>query len=130
MKKKSIDKIAKEDGRYDDAVVKFVYEGLGYAVKKIADEAEETHSQPRHVTGRELAEGLRELALERWGRLGRVVLEHWGVKTTRDFGEIVYLMIKHGWMTSQTTDKIEDFDDIYDFKTVFEEQFQLHLKAE
>jgi len=70
---------------------------------------------------------MRDLALARWGRLARVVLEHWGIKRTRDFGEIVYLMIKHHWMTSQASDRIEDFYNIYDFKTAFEDQFKFEL---
>ena len=48
-----------------------------------------------------------------------LVLNSWGIKTTRDFGEIVYLMIRHKWMNAQPTDSIDDFNDVYDFKTVF-----------
>jgi hypothetical protein len=43
-----------------------------------------------------------------------------GVLKRRDWGEIVYLMIQHEWMTSQDTDRIEDFDLVYDFPQVFE----------
>ena len=82
---------------------------------------------PRHITGAELAEGLADLAKQRWGRLARMVLNQWKVKTTRDFGEIVYLMIAHGWMTSQETDQIEDFDNVYDFEEVFEKQFEFEV---
>jgi len=116
MQKKSIERIAKEDGRYDPAAMKFVYEGLGYTAKKVAEE-------PWHVTGQTLCEGLRQLAMEKWGRLALLVLKTWGVQTTRDFGEIVYLMIKHKWMSAQPTDSIEDFDDVYDFQTVFKDRF-------
>lgn len=136
--KKSIEDIANQHGRYDPEAIKFVYEGLGITVRHSSKFDTPPQADPMpdasienpesriesHVTGRELAEGLRDLALARWGRLARVVLEHWGVKTTRDFGEIVYLMIKHHWMTSQASDMIEDFDNIYDFKTAFEDQFK------
>lgn len=146
--KKSIEDITKQHGRYDPEAIKFVYEGLGLTVRHSskfdappqADPMPDSSSTEKdtsienpesrietHVTGRQLAEGLRDLALARWGRLARVVLEHWGVKTTRDFGEIVYLMIKHHWMTSQTSDRIEDFDNVYDFKTAFEDQFKFEL---
>ena len=56
-----------------------------------------------------------------------VVLGHWGIKTTRDFGEIVYLMIAHQWMSAQPEDSIDDFNDVYDFRTVFENNFELTL---
>jgi len=115
--KKSLEKIAREDGRYNSKAVKFVYEGLGYTAKKIITE-------PSHVTGQTLCKGLKQLALEKWGRLAMLVLNTWNIKTTRDFGEIVYLMIKHKWMSTQPTDSIEDFTDVYDFKTVFKDQFK------
>jgi len=115
--KKNIEKIAREDGRFSPAAIKFVYEGLGYTAKKIAEE-------PRHVTGQTLCEGLKKLAVEKWGRLALLVLSTWGVKGSRDFGEIVYLMIKHKWMSAQPTDSIDDFDGAYDFKAVFKDQFE------
>lgn len=115
--KKTIEEIAAENSRYSLKAFKFVYEGLGYTAKKIA-------AKPTHVSGQILCEGLRDLALEKWGRLAMLVLDNWGVKTTRDFGEIVYTMIKHEWMSAQPTDTIDDFNDVYDFKMVFEEDFE------
>jgi uncharacterized repeat protein (TIGR04138 family) len=110
--KKKLEEIAKEDGRFSAGALKFVYEGLGYTAKKAATE-------PNHVTGQNLCEGLKKLAIEKWGRLAMLVLNRWNIKTTRDFGEIVYLMIKHGWLSVQPTDSIDDFNDVYDFKTAF-----------
>ena len=73
--------------------------------------------------------GLAELAVQQWGRLARVVLNHLGVKGTRDLGEIVYLMISHNWMTAQEADAIEDFDDVYDFEKIFEKQFKFDIAS-
>jgi uncharacterized repeat protein (TIGR04138 family) len=115
--KKNLETIAREDGRFSPAAIRFVYEGLGFTAKKIADE-------PHHVTGQTLCEGMRRLAVEKWGRLAPLVLKTWGVQTTRDFGEIVYLMIRNKWMSAQPTDTIEDFDDVYEFQTVFKDQFE------
>jgi hypothetical protein len=30
-------------------------------------------------------------------------------------------MIKHGWLSVQPTDSIDDFNDVYDFKTAFKD---------
>ena len=57
-----------------------------------------------------------------------MVLNYWGIKTTRDLGEIVYLMIHHEWMTSQDTDRIEDFDAVYEFPQVFEKNYHIEIK--
>ena len=55
--------------------------------------------------------------------MSMLVLNNWGIKTTRDFGEIVYLMIRHKWMSAAETDTIDDFNDVYEFQIVFKEQF-------
>ena len=114
--KKNLEQIAKEDSRFTSQAVRFVYEGLGYTAKKVATE-------PKHVNGQTLCEGLRKLAIEKWGRLALMVLNRWGLKTTRDFGEIVYLMIRYEWMSAQPTDSIDDFNNTYEFQTVYKDQF-------
>jgi uncharacterized repeat protein (TIGR04138 family) len=123
MAKKSIEEIVKADKRYTVQAVSFVYEGLGYTAKKMPEAIAEK-TEPKHISGQDLARGLRDLALERYGRLAITVLNRWGIKTTRDFGEIVYLMISHKWMSAQPTDTVDDFNNVYDFKTAFEDQFQ------
>lgn len=115
--KKSLVKIARDDGRFSPSAVQFVYEGLGYTVKNLIQE-------PSHISGQIFCEGLRRLAIEKWGRLAILVLNSWDIKTTRDFGEIVYLMIKHKWMSAQPTDTKTDFGNVYDFQTVFKAQFK------
>jgi uncharacterized repeat protein (TIGR04138 family) len=115
--KKTPEEIAREESRYSPLAIRFVYEGLGFTAKEIA-------SKPTHVSGQTLCEGLRKLAIEKWGRLAMLVLNTWGIKTTRDFGEIVWLMIKHKWMSAQPTDSIDDFNNVYDFKIAFKDQFQ------
>ena len=115
--KKSIQKIAREDGRFSFEAIEFIYEGLGHTVKHVA-------SQPKHISGDQLCLGLRDLAKDKFGRLAKVVLNKWGIETSRDFGEIVYLMIKNNWMSAQPDDAIEDFDNVFDFKTFFEDSFE------
>lgn len=129
--KKKLEEIAKEDGRFSIRALKFVYEGLGYTAhqsdgsSKLSTKKTVTGSaKPNHITGQILCEGLRKLATEKWGRLAMLVLNTWNIRTTRDFGEIVYLMIKHKWLSVQPTDSIDDFNDAYDFKTAFKDQFK------
>lgn len=120
--KQPIEKIAQEDGRYHYKGLKFIFDGLSDTIDRIRKQ-ENLTDQPRHVTGQELAWGLAELAKKRWGRLATMVLAQWGIHSTRDFGEIVYLMIQNEWMTCQDTDRKEDFDDVFDFTEVFENNF-------
>lgn len=78
---------------------------------------------PRHVSGRELAHSVRELALHRFGPLAKTVLEHWGVHSTDDLGEVVFLLVDHGVLTKQESDRREDFESVYSFERVFELEY-------
>jgi uncharacterized repeat protein (TIGR04138 family) len=114
--KKTLDDIAKADGRFAEAAYKFVYEGLGYTVRNVTDE-------PTHVSGQTLCDGLRRMALEKYGRLAWLVLHSWNLHSTRDFGEIVYTLIENEWMSAQPTDSIDDFNAVYDFQATFKDRF-------
>ena len=120
--RQSVEQIAEKDGRYHPNAVKFLYEGLAYTVREQREEQDP--DQPHHVTGQQLCDGLAGLATERWGRLAKTVLNHWGIKTTRDFGEIVYLMIENNLMSKKPEDSIEDFMGVYDFEDRFRKQFR------
>ncbi len=72
-----------------------------------------------HVAGQELCESARKLALRHYGLLAATVLEHWGVRSTSDIGEIVYNLIAAGDLEKTPSDSRSDFDDVFDFDTVF-----------
>jgi len=77
----------------------------------------------RHITGRDLCWGLRDFALKRWGMLARVVLESWNVRSTADFGRIVFGFIDLDMMRKQPDDRVEDFEEVYDFREAFDQTF-------
>jgi uncharacterized repeat protein (TIGR04138 family) len=77
----------------------------------------------RHVDGRELSLAVRDLALERFGLMSRLVLEHWGVRSTDDIGDIVFAMVDTGLLMSQPTDTRVDFCSVYDFDEAFEASY-------
>jgi uncharacterized repeat protein (TIGR04138 family) len=79
--------------------------------------------ETRHITGAELAEGIRVYALQELGPMAKHVLNSWGVTTTRDFGEIVFDLVEAGHLRKTEDDRIEDFEDCYDFATVFERDY-------
>ena len=89
------------------------------ALHQVIDELDE----PRHISGQELAAGVRGLALERYGPMARAVLEHWGIHTTEDIGDIVFAMVEFGILTKQDEDRREDFRDVFDFAEAFEQNY-------
>ena len=79
--------------------------------------------KPRHISGRELAEGARRLALGRFGPLSRTVLQHWGIHSTEDLGDLVFALVECGVLIREAGDSREDFRDVFDFEEAFEQNY-------
>ncbi|RME76340.1 MAG: hypothetical protein D6776_01420 [Planctomycetota bacterium] len=92
----------------------FIFDALDYTLRRIGER--------RHVTGQELCEGIRELALEQFGPLAATVFRQWGIESTRDFGRMVFDLVDVGLMGKTEQDDIRDFDDVYDFAEAFDPQ--------
>jgi len=78
---------------------------------------------PRHVSGAEVADAVRKLAIDRFGPLARTVLEHWGIHSTSDMGEVVFAMVECGILIKQPGDSREDFEGLFSFEDAFEESY-------
>ena len=106
-----MDRIRLKESRYDEQAYLFILSALEYSQSKLESR--------RHISAMELASSCRELALERFGLMSRVVLERWGVRATSDFGEIVFTLVDLGFLVAQPTDTREEFVDLFDFETAF-----------
>lgn len=81
----------------------------------------------RHVSGRQLCEGIRDFAIEQYGLLAPVVLGHWNVRRSVDFGRIVFEMVDAGLMKKTDEDRVEDFNDVFDFREAFRPEAAIQL---
>jgi uncharacterized repeat protein (TIGR04138 family) len=113
----TIEQMAAEDGRYHPQAFDFVYKALEHKLRQLGER--------RHLTAEELLDGLRQLALERFGLLARTVLEQWGVSRTEDVGEMVYLLIEHGLLFKTEKDSKEEFKDVFDFRQAFDDSYRV-----
>ncbi len=104
--------VAERDRRFRVEAYIFVIEALNYELDMLGIKAPAKH---RHLNARELLEGVRALGWERYGRLAKDVFESWGVRSTLDFGEIVFNLIEAGEFSKTEEDKREDFKDVFDF---------------
>ncbi|RIK78934.1 MAG: hypothetical protein DCC67_11110 [Planctomycetota bacterium] len=122
-----IAELLRRDRRYHFDAYVFVFEALRYAQEKmgLGAEAPADEQAERHVTGQQLCEAMRRYAHEQYGYLAKQVLNHWGVRSTSDFGEIVFNLIKIGQMKKTADDRREDFDDVFDFDEGFQHSFQI-----
>ena len=117
---KSLDEIVEDLGLYPREAFKFVQAGLSHTVEKIHADLADDPDASRHVTGQQLCEGLRDYALKEWGLLAGTVLRRWGIKSTYDFGRIVFALVDAGHMQKTDDDTLEDFKAVYEFRTAFD----------
>jgi len=121
-------KLLDADHRYTIEAYEFVRDALAYAhdvmgLGEPPDEAEGGSDAERHLTGQQLCEAGRRLALAQYGLMAQVVLNNWGIFETSDIGEIVYNLIGVDLMRKSEADRREDFDDVYDFRKAFRDDF-------
>ncbi len=112
-----IEGILEKDATYKFEAYTFVLAALHDTVTKL--------EKPRHVTGQELAEGIRVYALQQFGPMAKTVLNYWGVYKTLDLGKIVFLLIDVKLLSGQPGDKLEDFDKIYEFDDAFDKGYKI-----
>jgi uncharacterized repeat protein (TIGR04138 family) len=127
-----IAELLRHDKRYHFDAYVFVFEALRFAQEKMGlgvandPEPEDPEDEPeRHVTGQQLCEAMRRYGHEQYGYLAKQVLNHWGVTSTSDFGEIVFNLIEIGQMKKTTDDRREDFDEVFDFDEAFQRSYQI-----
>jgi len=107
---------------FHEAAYLFVLSGLQYTIERMYRE--------RHVSGRELAEGCRDLAREKFGPMARTVFEHWGIRTSRDLGQVVFALVDCGVLVAQEGDSIGDFEDVFDPEDAFERDYPWSAPAQ
>jgi uncharacterized repeat protein (TIGR04138 family) len=112
-----IERVMKANHQYKFEAYSFVMAALHNTVSKL--------SKSRHITGKELLEGIRLYALEQFGPMARTVLQYWGIKKTDDFGHIVFALVEVGILRKQPGDNIEDFHAVYDFKDAFDKGYKI-----
>src|SRR3954469_5139595 len=131
---KPLEQIVEEVGLYPIEAYEFIHSGLAYTVQKIHGKTAEERlkkgeKKSLHITGRHLSEGLREFALLRWGRAARTVLKRWNITRTEDFGRIVFALVENGHMSKTPEDTLEDFKNVFDFATAFDENYRIPSKS-
>src|SRR6476661_2782052 len=110
-----MDRIRLREQRFDERAYLFVLGALEYCQQRLPER--------RHISGRELALACRDLALDRFGVLARLVLEHWGVRSSGDIGDVVFTLVELELLMSQPTDSRDEFAEVFDFDQAFERDY-------
>lgn len=117
-----MDMIRLRERRFHEHAYLFVLAALELCQSRLVDR--------RHIAGRELALACRDLAIERYGVLARTVLDHWGVRTTADLGDIVFILVDLGLLMSQPGDSRDDFVDVFEFDRALEREYPWNRAVE
>ena len=106
-----IEEAARDSGKYDTRGLLFVVRSLEHCRRRL--------NRTGHVTGQELVESVRLLAIDDFGPTAKLVLNGWGIDSTEDVGNIVFLLVRHEILSKTEEDTIEDFRNGFDFETEF-----------
>ena len=110
-----MDRIRLREQRFDERAYLFVLGALEFCQQRLPAR--------RHITGGELAIACRDLALERFGVVARLVLEHWGIRSSADIGDVVFTLVELELLMSQATDTRDEFLDVFSFDQAFERDY-------
>jgi len=111
-----LEPILTRDPRYTVEAYLFVRDALDHSARQL--------EKPRHISGQELLEGIREYALKEFGPVTKRVLSEWGINECIDFGHIVFNLVNEGLLGKTADDAIEDFANGYDFAEAFLQPFR------
>ena len=112
--------------KYHPAAYQFVDAALRHTQNSVGRTASlGSDEEDAHISGQELLQGIRELAVKQFGLMTVTVFHQWGVHTTDDFGRIVFEFIERGAMRKTDRDQLSDFFEVYEFADVFDRQYQI-----
>jgi uncharacterized repeat protein (TIGR04138 family) len=120
-------KVVAKDLRYKPAGYEFLFDALDATRRRLS---KERNHKVGHVTGAELSEGFRRLAIDHFGLMARTVLGQWGIHSTADIGEMVFNLIDSGDLEKTESDSRADFKDVFDFEGAFGNDIKIELELD
>jgi uncharacterized repeat protein (TIGR04138 family) len=115
-----LERIRAKDPRFPEDAYRFVREALDHTQKTIG---KDSRGRPRHVSGQELLQGIRNFALAQFGPMVLTVFEEWGIRSCENFGDIVFNMVESELLAKTEKDNRQDFAGGYSFDEAFRQPF-------
>ncbi|MBD3400195.1 MAG: hypothetical protein GF399_07670 [Candidatus Coatesbacteria bacterium] len=91
------------DTRYPRRAYRFLLAAVGRIIGAL--------ERPRHISGRELLDGLAEYGLQSYGPLVTSVFADWNIQDGLDFGRMVFSLVEAGLLGKTEQDSLDDFAD-------------------
>jgi uncharacterized repeat protein (TIGR04138 family) len=125
-----LEELVRRDPRYAYEAYEFMFAALAHTQKLLGRESVPAPGEERHVTGRQLLDGVRDLALREFGLMARTVFKVWGVQRTDDFGQIVFNLVEANLMSKTDEDDPLDFHEVYDLDRALTEGYRIELSPD
>lgn len=127
---RAVSEILKRDKRYPRGAYDLMPVVLDYTVRQIqerhrAGTCSDNGPASRHVTGQQLSEGFRDYFLVEFGPFAYEILSDLNLHETMDIGNLVYNLIAVGCFGKTAEDRLEDFNNVYDFREAFRDPFEV-----
>ena len=103
-----VDGLRERERGYAREAYGFVVGALGATVQQLPAERL-ADPERRHLSGRELVEGIVRLARSEFGPLASTVFHEWGVHRSDDIGRIVFQLVECGQLSARPEDTMDDF---------------------
>lgn len=115
--------------KYHPAAYSFLITALDRTQRRLGrGPATTPDDETAHISGQELLEGVRLLALEQFGLMTQTVFRTWGICSTVDIGHMVFEMVDRGEMRKTDRDTLADFADIFRFEQAFDTDYRIDLR--
>lgn len=108
--------ICEQDARFKAQAFFLIYSALGRARVMLQRDG--------HIAGQDLLRALSEEARSQYGPMTLAVLQHMGLRNTRDVGDLVFVMVREGLLSKTEGDTAEDFENGYDFEEEFVRDYE------
>jgi uncharacterized repeat protein (TIGR04138 family) len=127
-----LDEVVRRDPRYAYEAYEFVFAALAHTQRMLGrvPPLEGAEEIDYHVSGPQLLEGIRDLALREFGLMARTVFRAWGINRTADVGEIVFNLVAANLMSKTAEDNLDDFRDVYDLDQVLVRDYRIDITEE
>ena len=126
--------VVQRDPRYMVEAYEFVMHALEHTHKLLGRQPPDENADPDdprcHVSVREWVEGICDLARQEFGFMGPVVFRMWGIRSTDDFGEVIFNLIDAGLMTRTADESKADFHALFDLDEAILDGFRIVLEEE
>lgn len=114
--------LARREPRYSYEAYQFVCDAVNFTQERLG--RMEDDADDAHVNGEELLRGACEFAVQEYGLMAPVVFKLWGIRTSDDFGEMVFRLIDAEKLSKSENDDPGDFRGLFDIDKMLAEQFE------